>query len=288
MHTTAVQPHVMATIDNRVIEKSKDKKEKGAYSQNHQCDSKVPKYSDVEHHNYTNKKGKINIRFTSKIKKPYGSPSQRNCKPTKKRAEECNMIDDTFKEQRRCEDITYDPSETNHKPSKKIGCVCTCCQANNLLRRDCVIFVKSNYDFTNETVSVAFANRYREKGNKEFICKKCHTKMKSGHTAITDERQVAFTNDILKIAQLSDSATSAPDSSIYISQDPHFTDRCLCTCCHENNIPRTQCVVFKDSKYDMSSEYVQNTLSARFAIASSKEYICRSCHKSLLSGKKTS
>ena len=48
--------------------------------------------------------------------------------------------------------------------------------------------------------------------------------MKSGHTAIVDEGQIAFTNDILKIAQLSDSATNAPDSSIYISQDPDFTD----------------------------------------------------------------
>ena len=52
--------------------------------------------------------------------------------------------------------------------------------------------MKSNYNFTNETVSVAFTNRYREKGNKEFICKKYHTKMKSGHTAIADEGQIAF------------------------------------------------------------------------------------------------
>ena len=127
------------------------------------------------------------------------------------------MIYDTFKEQRQGEDITYEPSKTGHEPSKKIGCVCTCCQANNLLCHDCVIFVKSNYNFTNETVSVAFANRYSGRGNKEIICKKCHTKMKSGHTAIAEEGQIAFTNDILKIAQLSDSATSSPDSSIYIS-----------------------------------------------------------------------
>ena len=58
---------------------------------------------------------------------PYGSPSQRNCKPEKEGAAECNMIDDTFKEQRQGEDITYDPSKTGHEPSKKIGCVCTCC-----------------------------------------------------------------------------------------------------------------------------------------------------------------
>ena len=53
-----------------------------------------------------------------------------------------------------------------------------------------------------------------------------------------------------------------------------------------HHISRSECEIFKDSKYDMSSEYVQNTLSARFAIASNKEYICRSCHKSLLMGTK--
>ena len=57
--------------------------------------------------------------------------------------------------------------------------------------------------------------------------------MKSGHTAIADEGKIGFTNDIFKIAELSYSVTSAPDSSIYISQDPHFTNWCLCTCCHE-------------------------------------------------------
>ena len=40
--------------------------------------------------------------------------------------------------------------------------------------------------------SNALANRYGERGNKEFICKKCHTKMKSGHTAIADEGQMIF------------------------------------------------------------------------------------------------
>ena len=110
--------------------------------------------------------------------------------------------------------------------------------------------------------------------------------MKSGHTATADEGKIGFTHDILKIVELSESVTGAPDSSIYISQDPHLTDQFLCTCCHEKNIPRSQCVIFKDSKYELSSEDVWNTLSARFAIASGKEYICRSCCKSLLLEKK--
>ena len=58
----------MATIDNRVIERSKAKKGNGAQSQNHEHDSKVPQFSDVEHHNYKNIKGNINIQFSSKSK----------------------------------------------------------------------------------------------------------------------------------------------------------------------------------------------------------------------------
>ena len=41
--------------------------------------------------------------------------------------------------------------------------------------------------------------------------------MKSGHTAIADEGKIGFTNDILNIAELSDSLTGTPDISIYIS-----------------------------------------------------------------------
>ena len=120
LHTTALPPHVMATIDNRVTEGPKTKKGNGAHSQNHQHDSKVPKYCDVEHGNYKNKKGNINIQFSSKIKMPYGSPSQRNCKPEKKGAEECNIIDDTFKEQKQGEDINRGKVKTLHMTHLKL------------------------------------------------------------------------------------------------------------------------------------------------------------------------
>ena len=111
--------------------------------------------------------------------------------------------------------------------------------------------------------------------------------MKSGHTATAHEGQIAFTNDILKkklnylIMPIVLQIAAYTLVKILISQINVYVH-----CCHENNIPRSQCVVFKDSKYDMSSEFVQNTLSTRFAIASCKEYICRSCHNSLLLGKK--
>ena len=33
------------------------------------------------------------------------------------------------------------------KGSKKYGCVCTCCQADDLPRYQCVIFLGNNYNF---------------------------------------------------------------------------------------------------------------------------------------------
>ena len=61
--------------------------------------------------------------------------------------------------------------------SKKYGCVCTCCHRKNLMWCDCVIFLKKNYDIDNSNIADALTSRYREVGNKEFICKSCHTKL---------------------------------------------------------------------------------------------------------------
>ena len=59
--------------------------------------------------------------------------------------------------------------------------VCTCCQRKNLMRCDCVIFVKKNYDTDNTNIANALSNRYREVGNKEFIWKPCHTRLQNKH-----------------------------------------------------------------------------------------------------------
>ena len=59
---------------------------------------------------------------------------------------------------------------------KKYGCVCISCP-----RCDCVIFVKKNYNIDNTNIADALSNRYREVGNKEFICKPCHTRLQNKH-----------------------------------------------------------------------------------------------------------
>ena len=61
-----------------------------------------------------------------------------------------------------------------------------------------------------------------------------------------------------------------------------LTNHCLCTCCHKTDIPRQQCIIFKESKYIFDNAVVGEALSNRFSIPISKEYICQKCDKHLL------
>ena len=43
------------------------------------------------------------------------------------------------------------------KESKKYGCVCTCCHANDLPQHNCVIFVRQNYNLNIHAVANALS-----------------------------------------------------------------------------------------------------------------------------------
>ena len=81
--------------------------------------------------------------------------------------------------------------------SKKYGCVCTCCQRKNLMRCDCVIFVKKNYILDNPNVADALSRMYREVRNKEFICKPCHTKLQHGHFSKVKSNDVEHSENVV-------------------------------------------------------------------------------------------
>ena len=66
------------------------------------------------------------------------------------------------------------------KESKKYGCVCTCCHADDLPRYQCVIFLRNNYTFDIPAVANTLSKRYREIRQKEFICKPHHKQLKDG------------------------------------------------------------------------------------------------------------
>ena len=73
--------------------------------------------------------------------------------------------------------------------------------------------------------------------------------------------------------------------SNYSTQSTTLTNYCLCTCCHKTGIPRSQCIIFKESKYNFGNTVVLEALSNRFSIPTSKEYTCKKFHKDLLGEK---
>ena len=60
------------------------------------------------------------------------------------------------------------------KKTKKSNCICTCCHADNLNRRSCIIFREALYDMSNAQIADLLRARLRQKNCKELICKKCH------------------------------------------------------------------------------------------------------------------
>ena len=58
----------------------------------------------------------------------------------------------------------------------------------------------------------------------------------------------------------------------YTTQSTTLTNYCLCTCYHKTDIPRLQCFIFKESKYNFHNTVVVEALSNRFSIPTSKEH----------------
>ena len=180
------------------------------------------------------------------------------------------------------------------KESKKYGCVCTCCHIDNLPQYKCVIFLTKNYNFDIPAVANALAKRHREIRQKEFICKPCHKQLKDGKYSSNvqncDHSDLFGSNvnhEQGSQDNLHDSRTHNENNvtcdlpSLYMTQTTILTNYCLCTC-HKTDIPRSQCIIFKASKYNFDNAIVQEALSNRFSIPTSKEYICKKCDKHLL------
>ena len=68
----------------------------------------------------------------------------------------------------------------------------------------------------------------------------------------------------------------------YTFQPTICTNYCICTCCHNTDIPRSQCIIFKESNYNLDNTVVVEALSNRFSTPTSAECICKKCHKDLL------
>ena len=62
---------------------------------------------------------------------------------------------------------------------------------------------------------------------------------------------------------------------------------CVCTCCHRNNLPQYDCIIFLKQNYNFNTPAVSNALSKQYREIRQKEFICKPCHKELKDGNYT-
>ena len=156
------------------------------------------------------------------------------------------------------------------KESKKYGCVCTCCHTDNLPWYKCVIFLRKNYNFDIPAVANALSKRHREIRQKEFICKPYHKQLKDGkcsHNVQNCDNSNLFGSNVNHEQGESkhiymDSRTHNENNmtcnfpSLCMTQTTILTKYFLCICCHKTDIPRSQCIIFKESKYNFGNAVV--------------------------------
>ena len=96
--------------------------------------------------------------------------------------------------------------------------------------------MKKNYDFKNDVIGHALENRYRERNNKEFICKPCHNKLKEGKLQPTaSDNQMSVVNNHILLFQI----YPVHQTGTYKIQ--RLQTKCLCVCCRKDDIIRYQC-----------------------------------------------
>ena len=139
------------------------------------------------------------------------------------------------------------------------------------------------------------SKQYREIRQKEFICKPCHKELQDGKYSNNVQNcpnSDMFGSDVNHDQHSQDNVEESrthPANNITCdfpandtTQPTTFTNYCLCTCCQNTDIPRSQRIIFKESKYNCDNTVVVEALSNRLSIPTSAEYICKKYHKDLL------
>ena len=127
-------------------------------------------------------------------------------------------------------------------------------------------------------ITATLSSHYREIRNKEFIYKQCHEQLRRGiymsQPCKKGEPQVAHA--------LHSHFTQADLTSMNVALNPAWTNYCLCTCCHKTDLPRSKCIIFKESWYNFTNTTVIEALSTRFSVPTSQEFICKQCDATLI------
>ena len=113
----------------------------------------------------------------------------------------------------------------------------------------------------NPNVTDALSRRYNEVRNKEFICKPGHTKLEHGHLSRVNSNDVEHSENVVvmnsnDMTQSVELHMTSPD----FAQNPRHTNHCICTCCYKPDLPRSQCIIFRASRYNSDNTVVSNAL----------------------------
>ena len=79
---------------------------------------------------------------------------------------------------------------------------------------------------------------------------------------------VMNSNDMIQSMELH---MTSPD----FTQNPKYTNHCICTCCHKPDFTRSHCIIFKASRYNSDNSVISNALSNCFVTSTTKEFICK-------------
>ena len=176
------------------------------------------------------------------------------------------------------------------KVSKKNDCICTCCAGTGLPRYKCLVFKESKYNLLNPTVREKLAQRYRESKGKELICRKCDVELLSytTHSNLCNVQQ-STSDSLAQISAVAQSVTPKLQTTSHPA-NTQFSDVPLsllyiCTCCRLREKDRRKYLVFRSSRYNMSSPPVKEALEYQYSTHTNKELICRSCDARLLKDK---
>ena len=131
-----------------------------------------------------------------------------------------------------------------------------------------------------------YQNDIKKLDRRNFICKSCHKELNNGKYSknvqncsnsdmfgsnVNDdqnsqhnvhEKRIHNENNIISDFPANDTTQSTTLTNYYLS-----------TCCHKTDIPRSHCIIFKESKYNYDNTVIVEALSHRFSVPTSKEYI---------------
>ena len=153
-----------------------------------------------------------------------------------------------------------------------------------------MIFLQHNYNLLIPSVAKALSKRCKATKSKEIICKKGHVSLKIGKIPgiiINKSGELAHVHDNAVIVDGGGDKNVKHNVenvqvSVDLMQDPTIIDWCLHTCCHVTDIPQNNCIIFKESRYDLDNDNVQEALDCRFSVSTSNEFVCNKCDSVLL------